>query len=133
MSNNSSTLASAAQSGFADASSYDQHRPSYPSEAVDKLLAHLYLEGMPEVQIVDLAAGTGKFTELLANRKEGYEIIAIEPHEAMRKELEKKQLRGVLVKDGDAEHIQLEDQSVDAVIASQVGSRERGRWFRRIE
>ncbi|KAI9724431.1 MAG: hypothetical protein M1812_000499 [Candelaria pacifica] len=119
MSKESSTLAAAAQSGFSNASSYDQNRPSYPPEAVDKLLTHLYLNDMPEAQIVDLAAGTGKFTELLANRKEGYEIIAIEPHEAMRRELEKKELKGVVVKDGYAAHIPLEDQSVDAVIASQ--------------
>ncbi|KAI9791557.1 MAG: hypothetical protein M1835_000236 [Candelina submexicana] len=119
MSKDPFTLPSTAQSGFANASSYDQHRPSYPPEAVDKLLTHLYLNDVPEAQIADLAAGTGKFTELLADRKEGYEIVAIEPHEAMRKELEKKQLKNVTVKNGNAAHIPLEDQSIDAVIASQ--------------
>lgn len=122
MSNYFSPLAPPAQAGFANASSYDQHRPSYPDEAVDKLLTHLYLNDMPEATIVDLAAGTGKFTELLANRREEYEIIAIEPHEAMRKELEKKSLKGVVVRDGSAAHIPLEDESVDGVIASQVCS-----------
>ncbi|KAI9818182.1 MAG: hypothetical protein M1827_000807 [Pycnora praestabilis] len=108
-----------AQTGFANASSYDEHRPSYPPEAVEKLLNHLLVAGIPEATIIDLAAGTGKFTELLAKRDEAFDILAIEPHEGMRKELERKNLKGVVTKDGDATHMPVQDESVDAVVAAQ--------------
>ena len=117
----SSTLADVATRGFAAAYSYDQHRPSYPPEAVDDLLTHLEVNKSRGARILDLAAGTGKFTELLANRDEGFEIVAVEPHEGMRKELENKHLKGVTVLAGDAVTIPLEAQSVDAVTVAQVG------------
>lgn len=115
-----STIAHVAQTGFANASSYDRHRPSYPLEAVENILRHLRIEGVQGARIVDLGAGTGKFTELLAERKEDFEILAIEPHEAMREELERKSLKGVSIIAGDAANMPLESQSVDAVIATQV-------------
>lgn len=47
-------------------------------------------------------------------------MIAVEPHEGMRKALVEKKLEGNLkVLDGDAEHIPVEG-GVDAVIAAQV-------------
>ncbi|KAI9872997.1 MAG: hypothetical protein M1830_000951 [Pleopsidium flavum] len=115
-----STITHAAQTGFANASSYDRHRPSYPLEAVDNLLKHLQIDGVTGARIVDLGAGTGKFTELLAKRRENYEILAIEPHEAMRQELERKKLKGVSVIAGDAANMPLESQTVDAVVATQL-------------
>ncbi|KAL9606690.1 MAG: hypothetical protein Q9179_000130 [Wetmoreana sp. 5 TL-2023] len=122
-----SPLSSAANRGFANASSYDTHRPSYPPEAVDDLSAKLQVKDLKQARIVDLAAGTGKFSELLAARDEGYEIIAVEPHEEMRRELEAKGLRGVRVVDGNAENVGVEGQSVDAVVAAQVG--QAFHWF----
>lgn len=119
----SSTLADVALRGFAAASSYDQHRPSYPPEAVEQLLTRLEVSEFRGARILDLAAGTGKLTAMLASRDEGFEIVAVEPHEGMRKELERKQLGGVTVLAGDAEKIPLEAQSVDAVIVAQVGVR----------
>lgn len=59
-----------AQTGFSNASHYDAHRPSYPEEAVSKLLKHLGVADQPKAQIVELASGTGKFTELLVKRGE---------------------------------------------------------------
>ena len=118
-----STIASAVQKGFTNASSYDQHRPSYPPEAVEELLKHLHVDGRTAARIVDLAAGTGKFTELLAAREEGYEILAIEPQADMRKELATKDLKGVTVMEGDAVKMPVESQTVDAVVTAQVG------WF----
>ena len=114
-------IPSASTLGFQNAPDYDQHRPSYPLEAVDSLLKHLRLHSVNGACIVDLAAGTGKFTELLAKRDEDYEIIAVEPHDEMRRELEKKQLKGVRVVKGEANNMgEIESQSVDAVVASQV-------------
>ena len=115
-----SAIAPSALTGFANASSYDQHRPSYPLEAVDSLLSHLQIKEVRTAKVVDLGAGTGKFTTLLAERQENYEILAIEPHEAMRKELESKILKSVSVMAGDATSMPLESQSADALIASQV-------------
>lgn len=117
----SAPLADVAITGFAAASSYDLYRPSYPAKAVQQLLARLNIAGGQGARILDLAAGTGKFTQLLAEREERFEIVAVEPHEGMRSELEKKGLRNVTVIEGDARRVPLEDGSVDAVIVAQVG------------
>jgi len=77
---------------------------------------------MAGARIIDLGAGTGKFTELLADRDERYEILAVEPHEGMRKELLRKNLRGVKVVHGTAEKIEVQREWADAVICAQVGS-----------
>lgn len=71
-----------------------------------------------------LTAGTGKFTECLARRPEGYSIIAVEPHANMRKVLDDKHLQGVRVKDGLSTSLPLDDESVDAVIVAQVGQKQ---------
>ena len=116
-----SSISLASNKGFQDASSYDKHRPSYPPEAVARFLEHLQVSGVKGARIVDLAAGTGKFTELLVGRHEDFEILAMEPNSGMRKELEKKQLMGVKVLEGEAIRMAgVESQSVDAVIVAQV-------------
>lgn len=115
-----SNIPDVAQKGFTNASSYDQNRPSYPPKAVEELLKHLQVDGLEAARIIDLAAGTGKFTELLAAREERYEILAIEPQADMRGELAKKNLKGVTIIEGDAVNMPVESQSVDAVIAAQV-------------
>ncbi len=117
-----SSIPFASTKGFQNASLYDQYRPSYPDEAVDSLLKHLQIYGLNGARVVDLGAGTGKLTELLAVRNEEYEILAVEPHDAMRVELQKKQLKGVKVLCGEANKMDgIVTRTVDAVIASQVG------------
>ncbi len=117
------TLDSRAASGFKNAANYDTHRPTYPPEAVNKLLTHLGVAGQQDAQVIDLACGTGKFTELLAVRPESFEILAIEPHEGMRQELVKKDLGPrVKVLDGNAAHMPVEDGWGDTLIAAQVSS-----------
>lgn len=115
-----SSLNPFAQSGFAEAAHYDAHRPSFPAKSVDVLLDNLRVKGKKGATVVDLAAGTGKFTELLARRDEGYKVIAIEPHADMRGVLVDKKLKGVEVIDGISHSMPLADGSVDAVIAAQV-------------
>lgn len=118
-----SSIPPAAAKGFQNGSRYDQARPSYPSEAVDSLLKHLQIDGLKGARIVDLGAGTGIFTKLLANRHEGFEIFAVEPHADMRAELEKKGLKNVKVVEGAASSMRgVESQCVDAVVAAQVCS-----------
>lgn len=116
-----STIASEAQAGFAKSALYDKHRPSYPDAAVNNLLKQMGLKGFPKARIVDLAAGTGKFTELISRRPEKYEITAVEPHTGMRMELSKKSLPNVQVKDGVSTSIPEGDENLDAVIVAQVG------------
>ena len=54
---------------------YDRWRPSYPAAAIDAVIDHGALAaGSP---IVEVGAGTGKATELLAAR--GLAVVAIEP------------------------------------------------------
>lgn len=98
-----------AQTGFAKSAAYDQHRPSYTPSIVQLLLEKVRVSGKNGAKILDLAAGTGKFTEALAARDEKYQIIAVEPHPQMRAVLADKKLPGVTVEDGKADSIPLED------------------------
>jgi SAM-dependent methyltransferase len=61
---------------------YDRRRPSYPSELVDDLIE---LPGALPVGALEVGAGTGKATVLLAER--GVEIDAVEPSAGMAAEL----------------------------------------------
>jgi len=114
-------LKASAQTGFAPAAAYDAHRPTYPPEAVEQLLQRLKVAGVEGARVIDLAAGTGKFTEILASRPERFDIVAIEPHDDMRRELERKGLSGVTVMNGHAEDLSaIPDGSITAVVAAQV-------------
>ena len=112
-----------AQTGFAKANAYDQHRPTYPSKSTQTLLEQTRVAWRKGAKLLDLAAGTGKFTTILAARDEDYEIIAVEPHDGMRDVLDGKKLSRVTVVPGKADSIPLKDESVDAVLVAQVGQR----------
>lgn len=78
--------------------------------------------GVPKARIVEIGAGTGKFTELLVAREEGYEIVAVEPHREMREGMVRKELGGrVKVVDGNAAEMGVEEGWGNACIAAQVG------------
>lgn len=114
-------LAKPAAAGFQKAAHYDLNRPSYVKEAVDQLLTHLKVASQTNARIVDLASGTGKFTELIAARPERYDIKAIEPHNDMRVVLAKKDLGArVSVLNGDAGKMPVEEGWADALVAAQV-------------
>jgi SAM-dependent methyltransferase len=102
--------------GFADnAAAYEAARPSYPAEAIAHIVGHGQIG--PGRRVLDLAAGTGKLTRLLA--PSGADIVAVEPIAAMRKRLAAL-LPGVDVHDGTAEDLPLADRSVDAVTVAQA-------------
>ncbi len=110
----------ASTGGFVRAASYEAYRPSYPLSAVCSLLQKIKIEGVKGARVVDLAAGTGKFTESLANRAERYDITAVEPNDAMREELQRKALRGVKTVRGEARKMDIESHTIDAVVVAQV-------------
>lgn len=113
----------AASTGFKNALAYDAHRPSYPTDAVQGLLTQLSLANHAGARIVDLAAGTGKLTEVLAARDEKFQLVAVEPLEEMRQTLEAKALAGVKVEEGTAAKMEgVEDAWADAVVVAQVGT-----------
>ncbi|MCT1477062.1 class I SAM-dependent methyltransferase [Microbacterium sp. p3-SID336] len=90
---------------------YDRFRPGFPRQAADAVL--------PESvgAVLDLGAGTGKFTELLIDR--AARVIAVEPSAMMREVLRRK-LPEVDGAPGTAEDIPLESSSVDAVCVAQA-------------
>ena len=100
-------------------------RPSYPAAAADDFLTRLGVAGMPGANVIEIAAGTGKFTEQLGRRPERFAVRAVEPHDGMRARLEDKvradkDLVGVQVLPGKAEKMPVEDEWGDACIAAQV-------------
>ncbi|KAI6085456.1 S-adenosyl-L-methionine-dependent methyltransferase [Hypoxylon rubiginosum] len=115
-----SSLPEAAEEGFKDAASYDAFRPSYPPEAVQAFLEKLKVADLDEAKIVEIASGTGKFTELLAQRPERFTVKAIEPHAGMRDKLAQKDLKGIEVIDGKADKMPVGDEWGDACIAAQA-------------
>lgn len=106
--------ASRARSFGAAAADYAQHRPGYPAAAVDWALA--ILAGRPHLHLLDLAAGTGKLTEVLLPRGA---VTAIEPDPAMLAEL-RARFPDVDAREGSAEEIPLPDGCVDAVLVGQA-------------
>lgn len=118
----SSGIKPEAQTGFAAAVEYDAGRPTYSPDAVDQLLKHLEVAGVQGARILEVAAGTGKFTEVLAARPEQFDIVAVEPHDGMRQELSNKSIARVTITKGAAEDLTgIEDGAFAAVIAAQVG------------
>jgi ubiquinone/menaquinone biosynthesis C-methylase UbiE len=107
----------------AEASRYDQARPSYPAAAVEEVL------GGPDTargqRILDLGAGTGKLTRSLLGR--GAEVTAVEPDPQMLAVLST-ELPGVRALAGWAQQIPLPDRSVDAILVGQAFH-----WFPRPE
>lgn len=93
------------------AGAYERGRPGYPDDAVR------WLVGVEPCDVVDLGAGTGKLTRVLAAL--GHRVTAVEPLQEMRAELEAA-LTGVHAVAGSAEAIPLPDSSADAVTSAQA-------------
>jgi SAM-dependent methyltransferase len=106
----------AAAEGYAvGADTYVRGRPDYPVEVGAWLRDSLGLE--PSMTVLDLGAGTGKFTARLVAT--GARVIALEPVAAMRAKLVAA-VQGVQALAGTAEAIPLPDASVDAVVCAQA-------------
>jgi len=95
---------------------YVRFRPSYPTAAVA-----CALDGAPPGTIVDVGAGTGIWTALLAGR--GRAVVALEPNAEMRAAAPT--LPGVTWQGGTAEATGLADDSAALVTVAQAFH-----WFR---
>jgi SAM-dependent methyltransferase len=104
----------AAAEGFSNAAdSYGKGRPDYPP-ALDSWLAEELGVG-PGRTVVDVGAGTGKFTTRLV--ASGARVIAIEPVAKMREKLALSAPEAEVL-DGSAEAIPLASASVDAIVCA---------------
>lgn len=111
-----SLVHTAAQVGFStQAGTYTQGRPDYP-QAITTWLTETLGIGK-QSSVVDLGAGTGKFSRLLAPLTD--DLIGVEPVEAMRQEFART-LPQVKVLEGTAQAIPLGDESVDVVVCAQA-------------
>jgi SAM-dependent methyltransferase len=93
------------------AEEYEATRPSYPDEMLDLLPV------AKDATVLDLGAGTGKLTRVLARRYA--RVVAVEPLDGMRGILERV-VPNVEALAGSAEQIPLDDASVDAVFVAQA-------------
>lgn len=93
------------------ADEYERTRPTYPPEVLDLLPLQ------DDAAVLDLGAGTGKLTRVLAARYR--DVTAVEPLGNMRALLERV-VPEVTALPGSAERIPLDDSSVDAVFAAQA-------------
>ena len=110
------TIHSAAQQGFSvEAQTYARGRPEYPAEIQPWLIGAAGIG--PGKQVIDLGAGTGKFTKLLV--ASGATVAAVDPVDAMRAQLLRSQ-PDVTAFNGSAEAMPLPDASVDAVVCAQA-------------
>lgn len=106
----------AAQEGFArESDAYQRGRPEYPDALAGWLVDDLGLT--PGRTVLDLGAGTGKFTRLLAGT--GARVTAVEPVAAMADQIAARQPT-VRVLAGTAEAIPLPAGSMDAIVCAQA-------------
>ncbi len=93
------------------AEEYERGRPGYPDDVLDLL-------PVPgTATVLDLAAGTGKLTRVLARRYR--RVIAVEPLDGMRAIIAR-EAPAAETFDGRAEAIPLPDGEVDAVFVAQA-------------
>ena len=106
----------AAQVGFStQAGTYTQGRPDYPNEISTWLRETLGIS--PASTVIDLGAGTGKFTRLLKPLSE--HLTAIEPVDAMRQEFSTL-LPDTRILPGTAQSMPLADDEADVLVCAQA-------------
>ena len=105
-----------AAAGFGGAANeYERGRPSYPDAAVAHIVTTFGIAA--GATVVDVGAGTGKFTRLLV--PSGARVVGVEPVAQMRAVFETA-VPAVEIVDGTAEAIPVGDGEVDAVVAAQT-------------
>lgn len=100
--------------GFSRSSDlYEKSRSSYPDGVARRLFK--YLNVKPGSKVLDLAAGTGKWTEKLVQH--GCDVFAVEPSAEMRKKLTER-LPGIPVVDAVGEALPWGVETFDFVFAA---------------
>lgn len=97
------------------AKSYAKARPGYPKESIEYICSVVPTGSV----FADVGAGTGKFTQLVAER--GHTVFAIEPNDDMREQLTITMLpfSNTRVVNGSAENTTLPDSCVDVIVSAQ--------------
>jgi SAM-dependent methyltransferase len=101
--------------GDADAALYERGRPEYPDALAQALTERLSLR--PGSLVVDVAAGTGKLTRLLATTPAS--VTAVEPQTAMLGQL-RRRASGATAVAGRGEYLPIRSGSVEAVTVGQA-------------
>jgi SAM-dependent methyltransferase len=99
-----------------EAGAYERGRPGYPDDAVEWLLTRAATDDDALPDVVDVGAGTGKFTASLVGRSAS--VVAVEPGAAMRERLSAA-LPGVRAVEGAGERLPLGEGSADVVTYAQ--------------
>ncbi|XP_062597945.1 uncharacterized protein LOC134259372 [Saccostrea cucullata] len=113
-----------AKAGFVDGGNYETYRPGYTDEVVKEVISMATdsvesCDDDCEYDILELGAGTGKFTECLFKLcPQGMKVLVTEPSSDFVKTLEEKN-PGVNTRQCSANNIPLPDNSVKAIIAAQ--------------
>eukprot|EP01040_Poterioochromonas_malhamensis_P001854 gene1858-1986_t len=121
----------AAASGFSEESkssqSYEKGRPTYSHASLQQINGILLNKtSQKPVNVVEIGAGTGKFTESFVDYfgkthpNLSLQFTAIEPSEGFRKTLAEKNVKGVKAVDGTGDNIPAESKSADAVMIAQA-------------
>lgn len=92
------------------ADAYDRARPSYPLEAAE------WMTGHSPSTVVELGAGTGKFTDRLLEL--GHDVLATDPLDEMLQHLRQRH-PDVRVARAPAEAVPVATRTVDTVVAAQ--------------
>ena len=95
---------------------YERGRPGWPLAALDHAATGLGLD--PAGTVVDLGAGTGKLTRVLAGRFA--RVVAVEPLAPMRERLAAAGLPAVEVREGTAERLPVADGAAQAVFVAEA-------------
>jgi ubiquinone/menaquinone biosynthesis C-methylase UbiE len=103
---------------------YAKYRPGYPDDVI-RLFRGLVA---PPATVADIGSGTGILTRQLLNSQ--YDLYAVEPNEAMRREAERtlSDCSGFHSVPGTAEATTLSDRSVDLITCAQAFH-----WFDRVK
>ncbi|MBK1964589.1 class I SAM-dependent methyltransferase [Campylobacter novaezeelandiae] len=105
------------QGDFTKVAKHYHNRPAYSSMLIEKLIRCINDTNKQNLNVVEVGAGTGKLTKILANEF-GLNIVAVEPNDNMREEGIKytKDYSNITWKKGSGEETNIESNVADWVI-----------------